>query len=295
MFYTTIIFALHSNTWGLEGETIKTEFADYKHLQELGGLELLKARYQHMQFSKHVHEGYCIGIIEDGAQAFNRNGQRHIAPKGDLILVNADEIHTGSSAVESGWRYRAIYPTPEVLAQLTQGMQGEQGTAPWFPHAVVHDVGLAQQFSLLLNLLEQDHDLLLKETLYLSTLAYLIQCHARHANKQHTLLGAQHNILMAKDYIAAHYTQDISLQELATFVGLSPWHFLRQFKKYIGLTPHHWLIQVRLQHARTQLKYGHPLSHVAHACGFSDQSHFNRHFKRAMGITPHQYCNGLTH
>lgn len=278
-----------------EDDAIKTEFADYKHLQELGGLELLKARYQHMQFSKHVHEGYCIGIIEDGAQAFNRNGQTHIAPKGDLILVNADEIHTGSSAVESGWRYRAIYPTPEVLAELTQGMHGERGNAPWFPQAVVHDIGLAQQFSLLLNLLEQDHDLLLKETLYLSTLAYLIQRHARHPGQRQPLLNAERNILIAKDYIAAHYAQDFSLHDLAALVGLSPWHFLRQFKKYVGFTPHNWLIQVRLQHARTQLKLGDSLSQVAHYCGFSDQSHFNRHFKRAMGITPSQYCNGLEH
>lgn len=248
-----------------------------------------------MQFSKHVHEGYCIGIIEDGAQAFNRNGKTHVAPKGDIILVNADEIHTGSSAVESGWGYRAIYPTPEVLAELSQDMHSERGAAPWFPQAVVHDIGLAQQFSLLLNLLDQEHDLLLKETLYLSTLAYLIQRHARHQTQPQVLLAAEKNILIAKDYIAAHYTQDISLQDVATLVGLSPWYFLRQFKKHVGLTPHNWLVQVRLHQARTQLKFGEPIAQVAYNCGFSDQSHFNRHFKRAMGFTPSQYLNGLRH
>ncbi len=96
------------------------EWANYFHLKELGGLELLKAQYHHKQFSKHVHEGYCIGVIEDGAQSFYRTGQLHTAPKGDIILVNADEIHTGSSAVESGWKYRAIYPTPEMLLDAGQ-------------------------------------------------------------------------------------------------------------------------------------------------------------------------------
>ncbi len=74
------------------------EQADYLHLRELGGLELLKAHYHQTQFSKHTHEGYCIGVIEEGAQSFFRTGQLHVAPKGDIILVNADEIHTGSSA-----------------------------------------------------------------------------------------------------------------------------------------------------------------------------------------------------
>ena len=51
------------------------EWANYFHLKELGGLELLKAQYHQKQFSKHVHEGYCIGVIEEGAQSFFRTGQ----------------------------------------------------------------------------------------------------------------------------------------------------------------------------------------------------------------------------
>ncbi|WP_288688172.1 AraC family ligand binding domain-containing protein, partial [uncultured Acinetobacter sp.] len=45
------------------------EFVDYWHIQELGGLELLKASYQETEFSKHTHEGYCIGLIDEGAQS----------------------------------------------------------------------------------------------------------------------------------------------------------------------------------------------------------------------------------
>ena len=83
---------------------VKHEFVKFKHVQELGGLELLNASYVQKQFSKHVHEGYCIVVIEEGAQSFYRTGALHIAPKGHIILVNADEVHTGSSAVETGWR-----------------------------------------------------------------------------------------------------------------------------------------------------------------------------------------------
>lgn len=241
-----------------------------------------------------MHEGYCIGIIEEGAQAFYRNGRLHTAPKGDIILVNADEIHTGSSAVETGWGYRAIYPTPEMLSELTQDLVSHQGAAPWFEHAVVHDLGLAQQFAMLLNLLDQDHNQLLKQSLYLSTVACLIMRHGQRPKNPLPLANAEKQILALKDYIAAHYAQDLSLNQLAEIAGLSPWHFLRQFKKTVGLTPHHWLIQVRLQHARLQLKYGNPIIDVALQCGFSDQSHLNRHFKRAMGITPAQYLCGLT-
>ena len=50
------------------------EFVDYWHIQELGGLELLKASSQETEFSKHTHEGYCIGLIDEGAQSFLRTG-----------------------------------------------------------------------------------------------------------------------------------------------------------------------------------------------------------------------------
>ncbi len=120
------------------------EQVHYLHLKELGGLEMLSAQYYQQTFSRHVHEGFCIGVIEEGAQRFFRTGAHHVAPKGDIILVNPDEIHTGSSAVETGWRYRAIYPTPELLSRLTQDLFSTQRFIPWFTHAVVHDEGLAQ-------------------------------------------------------------------------------------------------------------------------------------------------------
>lgn len=40
------------------------EIATFKIAQELGGLELLDAKYEKQNFSRHSHEGYTIGVIE---------------------------------------------------------------------------------------------------------------------------------------------------------------------------------------------------------------------------------------
>ncbi|AXY57310.1 AraC family transcriptional regulator [Acinetobacter chinensis] len=272
--------------------SVPFEQVDFLHLQELGGLELLKAQYRQKQFSRHVHEGYCIGIIEDGAQSFFRSGALHTAPKGDIILVNADEIHTGSSAVETGWKYRAIYPTPEMLLDISQDFFTHKNTVPWFPDAVIHDVGLSQQLSLLFDLFEQKDNALLKESMYLSTLAVLIHRHARAKPSPRILAEAQRKIEVVKELIRNFPERNFSLTELAEYVSLSPWHFLREFKKHTGLPPHAWLIQVRLHKAQKLLKQGQGIALTAQHLGFSDQSHFNRHFKKAVGVTPSQY---LTH
>ena len=269
------------------------EQVDYLHLEELGGLEMLKASYFQQEFSRHVHEGFCIGVIEEGAQRFYRTGGNHVAPQGDIILVNADEVHTGSSAVETGWRYRAIYPTPEIFHELTRDLTTIHGTAPWFREAVLHDEGLAQQLRLLFDLLEQPSNTLLKQTLFLSTIAWLISKYSQTKQHDTDLSNAKQRILNIKELMASMPEQEFSLIELAEMANLSQWHFLRQFKKYTGLPPHAWLIQFRLHRAKQLLKRGENIALVADLCGFSDQSHFNRHFKKAMGVTPLQYVTSL--
>lgn len=92
------------------------EQAHFMHVDDLGGLEVLQATYRRQTFSRHSHEGFCVGVIDDGAQRFYRTGGEHVAPLGSIILVNADDIHTGSSATEEGWSYQAMYPAPELLA-----------------------------------------------------------------------------------------------------------------------------------------------------------------------------------
>lgn len=272
---------------------MRQEQARLIHLPELNSLAYLQAEYLHQTFSRHTHEGFCIGVIDDGAQQFYRTGSEHIAPKGDIIIVNADEVHTGSSAVESGWAYQAIYPTPEYLQTLTRDLQQERGSTPWFPDAVIHDPGLSQQLLLLFSLLEQPNNFLLKESLLLSTMAMLILRYSKTRIQEKPLSATGQRLQWVSELMNDAPENEFSLNTLAEMVNLSPWHFLRQFKKEIGMTPHAWLIQARIRKARQLLSLGHTLSDVTQLCGFSDQSHFHRHFKNAIGVTPGNYLKGL--
>lgn len=263
------------------------ESANYFHLQDLNGLEMIKARYQQQKFSRHSHEGFCIGVIEEGAQQFFRTGENHYAPKGDIILVNADEIHTGSSAVENGWSYQAIYPTPNMFSALTADLKiDNHGVVPWFPIAVVHDSGLSTQLRLLFNLLLQPGNILFKETLLLSSLSWLILRYNKTRVELTHLSPAKQRIEQICDLMVNTCEQEHSLTQLTDISGFSQWHFLRQFKAQMGITPHAFLIQARLHKAKKMLLSGKAPADVSTLCGFSDQSHFTRHFKQALGVTP---------
>ncbi len=275
-------------------ESKRREQVRFRRISEFGGLDMLEARYHRQRFARHVHETFCIGVIEEGAQRFYRSGGEHVAPKGDIILVNADDVHTGCSEMESGWAYRAIYPHPDLFRSLSRDLQSSAGTVPWFPDAVLHDPGLAAQLLMTFNLLSQPGNALLKETLLLSSLTWLMLRHGKTRVAPRTLSAATQRVLRARDLMDGSPETDVSLVELAEIAELSPWHFLRQFKAVVGMPPHAYLIQARLRKAKSMLHEGSTLAAVSMRCGFTDQSHFNRHFKKSLGVTPGEFSRGIS-
>ncbi|ROR08652.1 AraC family transcriptional regulator [Erwinia sp. JUb26] len=260
-------------------------------VEEFNGMNMLDASYQHRRFPRHVHDTFCVGVIETGAQRFWRSGGDHVAPSGDIILVNADEVHTGCSEVAGGWSYRAIYPHPDLFARLSAS--SEPGPVPWFPDAVLHDPLLSTQLRLVFSLLPEQGNSLLKESLLLTAFSWLVMRYSRTRVLPPDLADACRAVLPVQELMASCPEKNWSLQQLADVAHLSPWHFLRQFKKSIGMTPHAWLVQARLQKAQRRLKQGDTIAQVSSLCGFSDQSHFTRHFKNSMGVTPGEYVQAL--
>jgi AraC-like DNA-binding protein len=93
-----------------------------------------------------------------------------------------------------------------------------------------------------------------------------------------------------REYIEAHLEENVSIQVLADIAGLSLAHFARAFKRSEGLTPHDYLVQCRVRRAQDLLAQTEmPLSEIALASGFADQSHFARRFKEHVGVTPGSY------
>lgn len=95
---------------------------------------------------------------------------------------------------------------------------------------------------------------------------------------------------VVRDYVQAHLRERISLEDLAAAVSLSRFHFCRRFRQTTGTSPHGFVLQQRVARARTMLtRTAAPLSDIALACGFADQSHLNRVFKAQVGTTPGRF------
>ena len=91
-------------------------------------------------------------------------------------------------------------------------------------------------------------------------------------------------------YIEKHYSEQISMSDMAELVGLSSTHFNRRFQEVLHMTPMEYLRSVRVQVAQRLLTTtSESILNISIATGFSDQSHMTKRFRQVTGLTPAAY------
>lgn len=254
--------------------------AEFRQAAHLPGVELYRAHIIRYAFEPHTHEAYGLGAIESGVERFRYRGAEHLAPPGSVVLMNPDELHTGRAETEGGWRYRMVYLDPDVVSRVT----GESGW--WFDTAVGHDAAGAQRVTALLNALWQAREPLAFD----SALYALLGEFRRHARvPQAARAEGAPRFAPVIDYLRAHLSRRLTLDELAAVAGLSPFHFLRSFQAQYHATPQQMLMALRLFEAKRRLAAGEAPAQVALAAGLTDQAHLTRAFSRRYGVTPARY------
>lgn len=86
----------------------------------------------------------------------------------------------------------------------------------------------------------------------------------------------------------------LGVAEIAGALGLSPFHFIRQFEAVFGRTPHQYRIESRVERARHLLAGGDlSVTEVCMEVGFSSLGSFSAMFTRRVGATPSAYQRRL--
>ncbi|MGH8082988.1 MAG: AraC family ligand binding domain-containing protein [Lysobacter sp.] len=254
--------------------------AQFRQPAHRPGIELYRAHIVRHAFEPHTHEAYGLGAIESGVERFRYRGSDHLAPPDSLVLMNPDVLHTGRAETEGGWRYRMIYVDPDVADEIT----GEPGW--WFDHAVQHDPLRARRITARLDALWDALDPLAFDS-QLQALLDEFRDHARVPRAARNEPAARFQPVI--DYLRAHLADSITLDRLAAVAGLSPFHFLRQFRAQHHVTPQQMLMALRLYEAKRLLAAGVTPALIAADTGLSDQAHLTRAFSRRYGITPARY------
>src|SRR4051812_37183900 len=265
------------------------EWSRFYSRPDVYNIEFIHANFVRHRFARHVHEYYVFGFIEAGLQTFSYRRTTHATAPHGIIILNPDEPHTGEAATPEGFTYKAIYPSADLLRSVASDVTGRNAALPFFTTPVIYDAEISARLLNLHAALVSPASTLAGEVNFLDVFARLI---SRYADSRFAPVGPREEtaaIRQVRDFIEAHYAEDISLGQLSRLVWLSPYYLARSFTAQIGIPPHAYLESVRIRHAQRLLTLGLPISEVALSTGFAHQSHFTNRFKRLVGVAPGHY------
>lgn len=99
-------------------------------------------------------------------------------------------------------------------------------------------------------------------------------------------------ILNAQNFIEEHYGEDISIEQVASYVNMSKRNFIRRFKQAVQVTPIEYIQRVKIEAAKKALESGKKnIQALTYEVGYNDSKTFRSIFKRLTGVTPQDYRN----
>lgn len=99
-------------------------------------------------------------------------------------------------------------------------------------------------------------------------------------------------VAAAIEFLIAHRSEQPSLEDVASYVGLSRFHFQRLFKRYAGVTPKQFLAALTLESAKSLLDREASVLDAALDVGLSSPSRLHDHFVTIDAMSPGEYTSG---
>lgn len=225
-----------------------------------------------------IHKG--TGIVRTGDRTYTlRPGQAFLAFPGKVIYYEADSTDP--------WTYSWI---------AFKGAQAEQilsrtaltAEAPVFPMDVRVMPSLYEQLTSAAAH-PGNRDLRLTGMLY-EFMSVLVDASPRCSEGGRNPGKRDAYIHQSMEFLHAHFCEDITVQQLASALGLDRKYLSAIFKEATSLPPQQYLLHYRMNKARELLQAGGlSVGEVARSVGYRDALLFSRMFKKIHGASPRNF------
>ena len=240
----------------------------------------------------HWQDDVEILIITSGEVELTLKGEVLLLNCGDIICINPGELHSFHAATPDAGCDIFIFPLEHLLFShedhdqkrflrpLTEGQLG-------LPMHI--DKGSASLILQAVNLQKEcpaAYELQTK-ALLLQWIVGLVQEDSFVSMRPSKQSDVCKEILI---FIGQHYTEPLTVSEVASAVGISPTYFSAFFTEHFSQHFGDYLRSIRLEQAcALLLDTSMSVTEIALGVGFSSGSHFISHFRQTMGMTPLAY------
>lgn len=243
----------------------------------------------------HYHAFHKIILFLSGDASYGIEGRSYALESGDLVLVGRGCIHRPEVPLGAPYERVILYISPEFLRR---GSTPDCDLEACFNHAnedfrfVVRPGSIRRELMGLLAALQREGEkqqfgsAILQDALFYQFLIGVSRGMQARQLEYVNSSACDEKIVAILEYLSAHLTQELHIDDLAAHFYISKYHMMRRFKAETGYTIHSYIVTKRLMLAREKIDAGVPVGEACDACGFGDYSAFARAYKKLFGEAP---------
>lgn len=249
----------------------------------------------------HWHKEFELNYIISGEGEFICGDDRFIFEEGDIIILQPDVLHAVYQSRDCVKRYDTLVFSREMLV----GTGGDRSSLEFFiplsDSSLLVDTRITRSHrryselaacvrEIFINARKNTplNDIVLKSEL-LRFFAILAESGNVHSAGRKAAAKSE-LIRPALEFINEHFTESITIEQLAAISHLSRSYFMSCFKNAAGVGAIEYINQIRIKAVCELLRADErTISEIAFGCGFTNLANFNRQFKRQVGASPKEY------
>lgn len=224
----------------------------------------------------HAHEHAFFYFVLQGKSTERFGSRTRVVVAGTLVFHPAGQSHANHWHAAGQCLHLELAPATlawarELGAALDQTVEFRGGWPVWLAGRIHRELAAADTVAPLAL-----------EGLALELLAEVSRPAGASTSEQSPCCLRQ-----ARAFLDAHFADQVSLAEAAAAAGVHPSHLARVFRRQMGCSVGEYIRVLRVDFACRELVRGRlPLSQIAMAAGFTDQSHLTRCVRQRTGMTP---------
>ena len=247
----------------------------------------------------HWHSEIEIIAIKKGAGIVTVDLDRKTVTTGDIIFIRPGQLHSIEQDGTNSMEYENILFKKELLISgqydlcatqfILPLMKGNIHTTTFFTPVLPYydDISSCiEEIDKLSDKKKDGYQLMLKSTLF-KLIFSIISNKDTGENTTNIQTKSLEKLKFILKYVEEHYSEHITIEDMASLTFYSKSHFMKFFKSHIGTGFIDYLNNYRLMMAEQMIKTSDlTILEIAQLSGFDNISYFNRMFKKKYGVSP---------
>lgn len=240
---------------------------------------------------RHYHTFYELHFITSGSVLFDVNNLKILHKEGTMHLVRPKDHHTLIS-IGSAEYYSIKFSGTLIDTEIIQTIEND-------PHILTVRVSsdkldaVKADCEQIYALCSASDDRFRKQELSMLLQLFLIRFlrEVETDPQIHPMSVNEYSIISrVLEYVRNHYSEDISLMDVSSYVGFSRNYFSALFSSVMNMTFWNYLSVYRLERAKLMLtSTNESIAQIAYVCGFNSYSAFIKAFRGRYKLSPSQY------